>query len=368
MPSPQTGIARDSSFATAPPAHVPLAVVTRGRVTESLHSGSIAVVSRDGRLLYSAGDPHFATMTRSTLKPFQAVPFVAAGGVARFGYSTAQVALLCASHSGEPRHVEAVADMLVRAGNRPEELQCGAHAPGYFEALERTPPPPPYSVLAHNCSGKHSGMLAYCVLCDAPKGSYLERDHPLQRTIRDAVAHFSAVPADELAEGIDGCSAPNYAVPLARLAQAYARLSSPTDDARYGGALRELADAMTRHPEMVSGDRRSDLELARAGRGDWIAKIGAEGVQAIGVRSSGIGIAIKVGDGSKRALRPIIAAVMDALGLLDAAARAELSSWFAPEVRNYRGLGTGRIQSAVVLDKEMGSRESSRPSANNPGL
>jgi len=331
--------------------HAPLVALTRGTVVESTHAGSVAVVDRHGRLLAATGDPGFLTMTRSALKPFQAVPFVAAGGVGRFGYSKPQVALMCASHSGEPRHVDAVADMLARAGNKPEDLQCGTHAPGFYERRGEVPPPPPYSPLAHNCSGKHSAMLAYCVHCGLPKESYLDYDHPLQASIRRAVAWFTATPEADLVGGIDGCSAPNYAVPLERLALAYARLAAGADDATYGRAPRELADAMTAHPEMVSGEGRSDLALMRAGRGDWVAKIGAEGVQAIGLRGAGIGIAIKVADGNKRALRPAIVAVLDQLGLMDAERRGALRDWYEPVIRNYRGIDTGRIRSMVVLDK-----------------
>ncbi len=339
------------AFAPDAPPHVPLAVATRGDAVDAVHYGSVAVVDRDGNLLHAAGDPNVMTMTRSALKPFQAMPFVAAGGIERFGYTPQQMALLCASHSGEPRHVAAVADMLARAGNTVADLQCGSHAPGYFEARGDVPPPPPYSPLAHNCSGKHSGMLAYCVQCGLPKGDYLAWDHPLQQAVREAVAHFTASAESELMGGIDGCSAPNYAVPLARLALAFARLAADSDDVRYGDAPRRLADAMTAHPEMVSGEGRNDLALTRAGRGDWVAKIGAEGVQAIGIRSKGIGIAVKVIDGGKRGLHPATVEVLDQLGLLDAEQRAELADWHMPSVRNVRGTVTGVVRPAVVLDK-----------------
>jgi len=343
--------ASESSLRNTSPSHVPLAAVTRGGVVESVHAGSVAVVDRHGRLLYSAGDPEVLTFTRSALKPLQALPFVAGGGVERFGYAPHQVALLCASHSGEPRHVEAVADMLARAGNTPEELQCGTHAPTYFDVRGETPPPPPYSPLAHNCSGKHSGMLAYCVQCGHSKDDYLEIDHPLQQAIRRAVACFTSTPEDELAAGVDGCSAPNYAVPLSRLALAFARLATAEVDADYGRAPKTLADAMISHPEMVSGDRRNDLALSRAGRGDWVAKVGAEGVQAIGIRSRGWGIAIKVADGNPRGLHPATVAVLGQLDLLDEAATQALANWGRPTIRNYRGIATGDIRGAVVLDK-----------------
>ena len=337
--------------AASGPPHVPLAVATRGAAIDAIHFGSVAVVDRDGNLLHAAGDPGYLTTTRSALKPFQAMPFVAAGGIERFRYTQEEVALLCASHSGEARHVDAVASMLAKAGNTAAELQCGSHAPGFYDARGEVPPPPPYSPLAHNCSGKHSGMLAYCVQCGLPKANYLAYDHPLQQEIRRAVAHFSSTPEAELLAGIDGCSAPNYAVPLSRLALAFARLAADRNDARYGAAPGILADAMTAHPEMVSGENRNDLALMRAGRGDWVAKIGAEGVQAIGIRSKGWGIAIKVVDGAKRGLHPATVSVLDQLGLLDATQRTLLAEWREPPIRNYRGTLTGAVRPVVVLDK-----------------
>jgi L-asparaginase II len=330
--------------------HVPLARVTRGDAIDSIHFGSVAVVDRDGRLIFAAGDPRHVTTTRSALKPLQAVPFVAAGGVDHFGFSLPQVALLCASHSGEPRHVDAVADMLARAGCTSDQLLCGTHPPLYYTAHEELPPSGvKFTALQHNCSGKHTGMLAYCRHCGLPVDSYLAFDHPLQKAIREAVAHLTGVAEGDLIAGIDGCSAPNYAVPLDRLAHAFARLAGSHDDVRYGAAPSRLAAAMTAHPEMVSGERRNDLVLMNAGRGDWVTKVGAEGVQAIGIRSKGWGVAIKVIDGNARGLHPATVAVLDQLGLLDASQRSLLAVWRAPEIRNYRGLVTGRVEPAVEL-------------------
>jgi len=338
--------------ASAAPPHVPLARVTRGEAADSVHYGSVAVVDRDGRLIFAAGDPHYLTTTRSALKPLQALPFAARGGLERFGYDAAQTALLCASHSGEPRHVDAVADMLERAGCTADDLQCGVHPPLHYAAREELPPAGVrFSPLQHNCSGKHTGMLAYCRLCELPTQTYLDFDHPLQQAIRTAVAYMTGVPETALVSGIDGCSAPNYAVPLDRLAYAYARLATAASDARYGAAPARLAAAMTAHPEMVSGEGRNDLILMRAGCGDWVTKVGAEGVQAIGVRSRGWGVALKVVDGSARGLHPATVAVLDQLGLLDTVRRAALAAWREPLIRNYRGLTTGRVQPVVELER-----------------
>lgn len=333
-----------------PSTHALLAVATRGDAVESMHMGSVAVTDAAGRILFAAGDPRAMVFTRSALKPMQALAFVHDGGAARFGYDDAQLALLCASHSGERRHMDGVAAMLARAGNSEADLQCGTHPPGHYEVRGEVPPPPPYSPLAHNCSGKHAGMLAACALHGWRKDDYLAFDHPLQRKIRAAIAAFCGVEEGALLPGIDGCSAPNYAMPLASLAQGFARLAvAAGEDAHFGAAPARLRDAMIAHPQMVSGEGRSDLALARAGAGDWIAKIGAEGVQGVGVRSLGLGIAVKVADGSRRGLLPAVIAVLDQLGLLTDERRLALASWARPALRNYRGLPTGEVRATVRL-------------------
>ncbi|MFI4923547.1 MAG: asparaginase [Vicinamibacteria bacterium] len=332
---------------------VPLALVERGGRVESVHHGAVAVVDADGALVAWAGAPELCAFTRSALKPLQALPFVAAGGPEHFGLSSEQVALMCASHSGEAKHQVAVADLMRRAGVAANELGCGTHAPYVFDALHEAPPPPPYSPLGHNCSGKHAGMLAFCAMRGWPRASYLDPAHPLQEAIRDAIVRLAGVGADALVPAIDGCSAPNYAMPLAGLARAFARIAGGTGDAD-GAACRRIADAMAAHPDYVSGERRSDLTLMRAGRGRWIAKVGAEGMQAIGLRAEGLGIAIKVADGSARAVLPVAVAVLDALGVLDEAARRDLEPWRAPVLHNARGTAVGRVRSTVVLDRGRG--------------
>jgi len=163
--------------------------------------------------------------------------------------------------------------------------------------------------------------------------------------------------------GIDGCSAPNYALPLSALARAYARIARPEDGEPDAAARRTIGDAMTAHPDFVSGERRFDLALMRAGRGDWVAKAGAEGVQAVGLKRAGLGIAIKVGDGAGRALPPATIAVLEALGVMDDVARRELAPWAAPTLHNARGTPVGGIRGAVVLDKPSGGPGARAPAA-----
>ena len=335
---------------------VPLVATTRGYpstgyVTENIHAGSIAVVDTSGRLLAWAGDPEYQTFTRSALKPFQALPFLLSDGAAKFGLLESELALLCASHSGEEKHLAGVRAILDKIGVDSEHLECGCGTPLYYEAMHLPVPAAQWTPLHHNCSGKHSGFLGWCRLHGAPLKGYVDPQHPLQRAIRAALADAVDLPEAALPRGIDGCSAPNYALPLARLAHLYARLAQGSRDARLGQAMGPLFDAMTRHPDMVSGTERSDLVLMGAGGGDWVAKIGADAVQAIGIRSAGIGIAIKVMDGNNRGLHTITYNVLDQLGLLDDSRRAALERFRQPQIRNARGTIAGDIRPLFTLQR-----------------
>jgi L-asparaginase II len=330
----------------------PLAEVTRGDTVESVHAGAVAVVDTRGNLLHYAGDPHFMTFTRSALKPFQALPFVCGGGPERFGYTSREIALLCASHSGEAMHVNAVQSMLSKVGCDEHHLHCGCHVPLHYAVEDSQPPAGSrFNQLHHNCSGKHAGFLAYCVQHGLPLDRYTDPAHPLQQAVRQSVADIAGITPDDLKSGIDGCSAPNHAMPLSHLAFAYARLAQGADAPIFGDALATLFDAMTAHPDLVSGTGRSDLAFMQTVPGDWVAKAGAEGVQAIGIRSAGIGIAVKVADGDARALYPATIAVLQQLGVLPAVENTPLASWQRPQLRNYAGLRVGEVRSTVTLAK-----------------
>ncbi len=320
------------------PQHTALAVATRGNLPELIHHGSIAVVDAQGALIHGVGDPESLNFTRSALKPFQALPFVEDGGMARFNFTSHELALMCASHSGEAVHVSIVKRMLHAIEANEGDLQCGCHPPTYFSAThEQMGARVRWTQLHHNCSGKHTGFLAYCRLHGWSIAEYLDPDAPAQRHIRKAVQRFA--PGIELPMGIDGCSAPNYAMPLTKLAHAYAQLATGATP-----ALAAVAFAMTRHPDLVSGTNRTDLALMQTAPDDWVTKIGADGVQAIGVKSKGIGIAIRIADGTARALHAVTTEVLQQLGLLDDVANTPLARYARPNIVNYRGTVTGRVE------------------------
>ncbi len=340
----------------------PLFELTRGRIVESLHYGAIAVADSHGRLLHSYGDPQTVAFLRSSAKPFQALPFVERGGARTFGLTPRELALVCASHEGSDEHVQVARDIQAKAGIQESDLQCGVHMPGdvtaYKSLIARGEKPTPNR---NNCSGKHSGMLAHAKMRGLPLETYLENDHPIQQDILTAFAEMCDYPREKVELGIDGCSAPNFAVPLYNAALAFARLCDPRGlSAARAEACRTITSAMTAHPEMVSGRGEFDCRLMQAGAGRIVCKRGAEGYQAIGLLpgalgpdSPGIGITFKVSDGDLlfrtiniqplNRVRPAVTLeILRTLGALNESQLKELAE-FGPvlPIRNHRGLVTG---------------------------
>lgn len=328
-----------------PPRHAPLIATTRGGLPECVHHGSITIVDAQGQRIAGVGDATGINFTRSALKPLQALPFIEEDGPARYGFTSAEVALMCASHNGEAVHVATARKMLDAIDATASDLQCGCHVPYYFSYTGReSPGGVRWSTLHHNCSGKHAGFLAACRLHGEPLADYLAPDSPLQTRIRNRLRDFCG--GGPLVPGIDGCSAPNYAMPLDRLAHAFCRLALGETP-----ALAALRFAMTRHPDLVSGDARSDLALMQAGGGDWVSKIGADGVQALGIRSKGIGIAIRIADGDRRALLAATVEVLQQLRLVDDVSATPLAPYARPAIRNLRGTMTGAVAPLFLLPR-----------------
>lgn len=325
---------------------------------ESWHSGAIAVVSSAGELLHSAGDPGLAVVVRSTVKPFQALPLLLAGGEAAFGLSAADLALLCSSHSGTPEHRARALALLERGGFGERDLLCGAHRPlGEATARSEEPTGLAWTALHNNCSGKHAGMLLACRQLGFDPAGYIDAGHPLQRRIAAELGEILDLPAAVAPCGIDGCSAPTFALPLAALARGFATLAEPGArrlDAPRAAALGRLCASMAAHPEMVAGPGRFTTALIAATSGRVVGKEGAEGVYAVAVRAPRpFGVALKIADGangSDRCRDIVVLELLERLGALAAAERRALAVFDEPVVRNHRGIAVGRIESGFELD------------------
>lgn len=349
---------RTGSAGAAAPAL--LAEVTRGGIVECRHWGHVAVVDTAGRLIAYAGDPDVVTYMRSAAKPVQAVPLVESGAADRYQLSDAELAICCASHSGAAEHRATVLAMLQRAGLTEDKLWCGPHRPGDGPSADelvrqRREPTPVYS----NCSGKHTGMLLTCLHEGYSVTDYYEPGHPLQRRILAAMAELAGWPADEIALGVDGCGVPSFALPLARMALVFARLADPSGlAAERAAALTRLARAMATHPVMVAGQGRFNTVLMEQQPDRLVAKSGAEGVMAVGVRPGfatavpgrpALGVIVKTEDGQFRSTNAATVEALLQLGVLSEADAAGLAKWHRPPVKSLRGVPAGDVRPAFRL-------------------
>ncbi|HYL27609.1 MAG TPA: asparaginase [Candidatus Nitrosotalea sp.] len=323
--------------------------VTRGELAESFHRVAACAVGVDGGVLYHAGEIDAPVYLRSAAKPFIAAAAVEAGAVSAFALDSRELAVMAASHSGEPFHVEAVRSILSKIGMDETALQCGVHYP-YDEtaanALRRAGESP--SPLHNNCSGKHAGILALCKLIGADPATYLRAENPAQRRILDLCARLSGDDASTWPLGTDGCGIPVYATSLRNAAHSFARLASLQDMRESDAAALQLVrDAMVAHPEYVAGTGQFDTELMTAGGRTIAAKGGAEGIQGVAAIAKGFGYVSKVLDGSGRARGPATVAVLRALGVLDAQQEAQLARFAHPSVYNRAGHVVGEIRAIL---------------------
>ncbi len=279
----------------------------REGIIESRHIVHAAVCDERGRVLSVAGNAETATFIRSALKPFQALAVTTTGTLERYELSDRDLAIITSSHKGTIEQVRQVFNILWRVDIDPSLLQCPI-------------PPGKRSPLEYNCSGKHSGMLAVCQQRGWPLNNYLQRKHPVQQLILNKVAEILQMPAEEFISVRDDCGVPTYLMQLGQMASLYARLAS-------GGNLdmERIVRAMTHYPEMVAGDGEFDTELMRLTPGELVSKSGAEGVQCVGMLGEGMGLAIKVIDGAKRAKYAVAIHLLQQLG------------WIAPSVAEALG-------------------------------
>ncbi len=342
-----------ASHKSASQSFTPAARVLRGAGVEALHAAAIAVVDGASRLTHALGDPEQVFFARSAIKPLQVLPLVQAGGLEHFGFGSEELALCAASHNGSDEHRAVVSRMLGKLGLEASALQCGATLPLQLRLFGRYPTQgEDQDVLRHNCSGKHCGFLALTKLLDQPVETYLDPDGPAQRLVQSAVAEACELSPQALLLGTDGCSAPNFALPLRNLAIGLKNLALGSGAPDTAAARIRVRQAMLAHPLLISGERRLDYDLARAFPDRVVAKGGAEALLLVAFAEPALGIAIKVLDGAERALGPILVECLKQLGLLDVMSRfPTLQRYEVPSITNARKLKTGEIVADFQLLK-----------------
>ena len=323
----------------------PLVEVTRGDLTESVHHGHIVVADANGRILYQLGDPFFNFCLRSCAKPLQALPLISSGAADKYRLTPPELAVMSGSLNGQNFQVEAIQSILDKIGVGEQHLQCGVHPPSHrstAKKLQEEGKKP--STLHNNCAGKHAAMLMLCAYYGWPFEHYIRMEHPVQSLMRETISSVSEVPVQHIGIGIDGCGVPVFSLPLASLARSYARLASGSDPATC-----RLMDAALSHPEMIAGDERVCTDIMRALGRKVFAKTGAEGGYAMSFMEKGWGVAIKIADGSSRALNPVVMETLRQLGILTGEEAVRLKPYCRPALYNHRKEIVGEIKSRFDL-------------------
>jgi L-asparaginase II len=316
--------------------------ILRGGRVESAHRGAGAVVDADGRIALAFGDIERPIYPRSAVKALQALPLIESGAADKLRLTDAEVALACASHSGEDTHVGRATSMLAKAGRNASALECGAHWPlgeAAARALARSGKRP--SALHNNCSGKHAGFVCLACAEGLDPAGYVGPDHPVQRAVTEALAQVTGAALGEHNRAIDGCSIPAYAIPLRALAFGFARFATgrglPAERARAAARIRA---AVAANPTMVAGQGRFDTEVMTILGARAFTKTGAEGVFCAALPELGLGLAVKADDGVGRAAQVMIAALLSRLGDFGDA----LGRFVAPPLANWNGLAVGALR------------------------
>jgi len=326
--------------------------VTRGSIVESTHRGRVAVVDANGAVKMRVGDITSPVYPRSSVKIMQALPLVETGAADAAGFTDDELALACASHGGEKRHTETTARMLEKIGLSVDDLECGPHWPTHDDsarALARANEEP--TALHNNCSGKHAGMLALALHLGVPTKGYIKPTHPVQQRI---LGSFEALTGSDLSAaplGIDGCSAPTWALPLENIAFAFARISDPGSTAanlsvERASALTRLRKAVAAHPFMVAGTDRYCTRIMEVLGERAFVKTGAEGVYCAALPDYGLGVCLKCDDGTTRGAEMMMTATLNQIGVITDTDRSQLEDFLTVPLQNRRGLEVGCIEAA----------------------
>ena len=317
-------------------------IVTRGKATESEHRVHAAVVGEDDKLVGAARDSSAFTYWRSCAKPFQVLPFLNSGGFDAVGWGEEQLALACASHGGEPEHVALVGNMLHDVGLEEGDLACGPHEPLTQRGVKKIREAGSrFTRLHNNCSGKHTAMLAWSHHKGWTTRGYELREHSVQRAIINEIALWTDIPCSKITLAVDGCGVVVFGMTLERMALAYSRFAR----AAYRGEEnpQRVVSAMGHQPFLVGGTDRIDSILIAETQGRVVAKVGAEGVHCALLADRGIGVAIKVEDGSHRAQVPALIRVLQELEALPDPLPPRLAEWMRKPVKNSRGECVGEV-------------------------
>ena len=325
-----------------------LVEVTRNNTVESRHFGSAVVCDFKGHVVESWGDISSLIFPRSALKPMLAIHLIESGASERYNLNDAELSLACSSHQGEQMHQNLVESWLNRLGLTEDHLACGAVLPEHPESAHELLASGQHGCrIHHNCSGKHTGFLTTALHLDLPLDNYHLIEHPLQQLSLDILSDLADVDIKQYPMGTDGCGLPAPTMPLLQLGHAMARFANPVDlSEERTQAIYRLHEAISNEPLYIAGHGSVVSELNEITKGSVLAKTGAEGVITAAIPERGLGIALKIADGSERARSVALLAILDYLDVLSDDEKHKLQTHISPTIVNSRGLDVGKIRPA----------------------
>ncbi|MFS0860412.1 MULTISPECIES: asparaginase [Paenibacillus] len=317
----------------------------RAGVMECAHYGHISITDENGNVVYSAGDPHFRAFTRSSAKPFQAIPGIRAGIAGHYGLTAQEIAIMSSSHRSEPMHIQVLEQIESKIGLGEECLICAPSYPLNEESRNQwLRAQGEKRRILHNCSGKHLGILAYTQMKQADLGTYAEPEHPVQREILETMAYMAGIEQKEIKLGTDGCGFPVFSLPLSALSNAYLKLACPDliEDPSTRSAVETITGAMNEYPLMVGGTQRVDSVLLEDS--NIVAKGGFKGVFGFALKKERLGITFKVLDGSEEEWAYIAQSILEQIGYSNRKTIERLAEVYPPDIRNDAGKVVGRAE------------------------
>ncbi|CAH1221185.1 asparaginase [Paenibacillus sp. JJ-223] len=322
----------------------------RAGVMECAHYGHISITDENGRVVYSAGDPHFRAFTRSSAKPFQAIPGIRAGMAEHYGLTAREIAIMASSHRSEPEHIQVLGQLSHKIGLGEECLICAPSYPLNEESRNQwLRDQGEKRRILHNCSGKHLGILGYSQMKQVDLGTYAEPEHPVQREILQTLSELAGIEQHDIKLGTDGCGFPVFSLPLSALGQAYLKLACPDliKDEATRRAVETITSAMHQHPLMVGGTDRVDSVLLEDE--NIVAKGGFKGVFGFALKKERLGITFKVLDGSEEEWAWIVQSILRQIGYANTKLLDRLSEAYPLDIRNDAGTIVGRAEAEFVL-------------------
>jgi len=328
-----------------------IANVYRSNLIESRHRGDISITAPDGKLLYYQGDPNKITYIRSAAKPFQVLPVIYLKAADHFNFNNKEIAVMCASHNGEKKHIKTVRSILDKIDVTEDKLRCGVHDPYFKKAahklyLSGNKP----TEIHNNCSGKHAALLSLCKYNNWDLDNYLDKNHPVQQLMLKTISEITETKKEDVILGEDGCGVVVFGLSIKKMALGYAKLANPDYlSEKYKDAAKRVTKSINDHPDMIAGTKRFNTDLIEAMGDKVTGKMGAEGVFCLGLYDNGPGICIKVEDGNSRAIPPAIMEVLNELRYLSEDNVKNLKKYIKPEVKNHHKNKVGYIEQIISL-------------------